>query len=69
VSEETALLAETAPAQDGEPGRGSEVAVPRGSETPELLADYLAKIGRGNLLTHRQEMVLSRATTAPDSTR
>jgi RNA polymerase primary sigma factor len=66
VSEETALLAETAPAQDGEPGRGSEVVLPRGSETPELLAGYLAKIGKGNLLTHRQEMVLSRKSRSGD---
>ena len=66
MSEETALLAETAPAQDGEPGRGSEVVLPRGSETPELLAAYLAKIGRGNLLTHRQELALSRKSRSGD---
>ncbi len=66
MSEETALLAETKPAQDGEPGRGSEAAVPRGSETPELLAGYLAKIGKGNLLTHRQEMILSRKSRSGD---
>jgi RNA polymerase primary sigma factor len=66
VSEETALLAETAPAQDDEPVRGSEVVLPRGSETPELLAGYLAKIGKGNLLTHRQEMILSRKSRSGD---
>ena len=66
MSEETALLAETAPDQDGEPGRGSEVAVPREAQTPELLAGYLAKIGRGNLLTHRQEMILSRKSRSGD---
>ena len=66
MSEETALLAETAPAQDGQPGQSSEVVLPRGSETPELLAGYLAKIGKGHLLTHRQEMALSRKSRSGD---
>ena len=29
-------------------------------ETPELLARYLGHIGKGNLLTHEEEMALSR---------
>ena len=35
-------------------------------ETPELLAGYLAKIGRGKLLTHREEISLSRRARAGD---
>ncbi len=31
----------------------------RGSQTPELLPSYLAYIGRGNLLTHKEEIELS----------
>jgi hypothetical protein len=29
-------------------------------ETPELLAGYLARISRGELLTHREELGISR---------
>jgi RNA polymerase primary sigma factor len=35
-------------------------------ETPELLAGYLAKIGRGRLLTHQEEISLSRRALAGD---
>jgi RNA polymerase primary sigma factor len=35
-------------------------------ETPELLASYLAKIGRGRLLTHQEEIYLSRQACAGD---
>lgn len=35
-------------------------------ETPELLAGYLKKIGRGRLLTHREEISLSRRVRAGD---
>ena len=35
-------------------------------ETPELLASYLAKIGRGKLLTHQEEISLSRRARAGD---
>jgi RNA polymerase primary sigma factor len=35
-------------------------------ETPELLARYLAYIGRGNLLTHAEEIGLSRRAEAGD---
>src|SRR5215210_1759457 len=36
------------------------------SEAPELLAGYLAMIGRGRLLTHREEISLSRRARAGD---
>src|SRR5215207_1061909 len=35
-------------------------------ETPELLAGYLAKIGRGRLLTHQEEISLSKRARAGD---
>ena len=35
-------------------------------QTPELLAGYLKKIGRGRLLTHREEISLSRRARAGD---
>ena len=35
-------------------------------ETPELLAKYLAHIGQGNLLTHQEEIDLSRRAKAGD---
>jgi RNA polymerase primary sigma factor len=35
-------------------------------KTPELLAGYLKKIGRGRLLTHQQEISLSRRARAGD---
>jgi len=35
-------------------------------ETPQLLAGYLAKIGQGKLLTHQEEISLSRRTRAGD---
>src|SRR3954467_5389160 len=35
-------------------------------ETPELLAGYLAKIGKGRLLTHQEEISLSRRALAGD---
>src|SRR5215211_7788352 len=35
-------------------------------KTPELLAGYLKKIGRGRLLTHREEISLSRRARAGD---
>ena len=39
----------------------------RESETPELLARYLSHIGRGDLLTHQEEIELSNAAKAGDS--
>src|SRR3954454_23974909 len=35
-------------------------------QTPELLAGYMAKIGRGRLLTHQEEISLSRRARAGD---
>ena len=66
MSEKTALLLETALAPDGEPEGDTEAAAPSGLETPELLAGYLAKIGKGGLLTHRQEVALSRKARSGD---
>jgi len=60
VSKESALLFENAP------DRGTEAAASSGLETPELLAAYLAKIGKGGLLTHRQEVVLSQKAHSGD---
>ena len=39
----------------------------RESETPELLAKYLAHIGQGHLLSHREEIDLSRRAKADDA--
>ncbi|MDQ3360312.1 MAG: sigma-70 family RNA polymerase sigma factor, partial [Actinomycetota bacterium] len=39
----------------------------RESETPELLAKYLAHIGQGHLLSHREEIDLSKRAKAGDS--
>jgi RNA polymerase primary sigma factor len=38
----------------------------RRSKAPELLPGYLAKIGRGGLLTHREEVALSRRARGGD---
>jgi len=38
----------------------------RGTETPELLAKYLAHIGQGDLLTHQEEIDLSNRAKAGD---
>src|SRR5215210_4008367 len=38
----------------------------RESETPELLAKYLRHIGQGDLLTHAEEIELSKAAKAGD---
>ena len=40
--------------------------IERESETPELLAKYLAHIGQGNLLTHKEEIDLSVRAKAGD---
>ncbi len=60
------MPSDTALALAGEPEGAAEVAAPRGSEAPELLADYLAKTGRGELLTHRQEKILSEKARSGD---
>ena len=54
----------TTPAPETE--EDAEPALPRGSEAPELLAGYLAKISRDELLTHRQELALSRRAHSGD---
>ena len=41
--------------------------IERESETPELLAKYLAHIGQGDLLTHAEEIDLSKRAKAGDS--
>jgi RNA polymerase primary sigma factor len=66
VSKKTTLLVETTPAADGEAEGDVEAAAPLGSEAPELLSAYLAKIGKGGLLTHRQELALSRRVRSGD---
>jgi len=40
--------------------------IERETETPELLAKYLSHIGRGDLLTHQEEIELSNAAKAGD---
>ncbi len=40
--------------------------IEREAETPELLAKYLAYIGRGDLLTHKEEVDLSKRARAGD---
>jgi RNA polymerase primary sigma factor len=40
--------------------------IEQGSETPELLAKYLAHIGQGDLLTHEEEIDLSKRAKAGD---
>ena len=55
MGKETALLEETRLA-----------AIRRETEAPELLAEYFAKIGKGDLLTHRQEVTLSRKARSGD---
>ena len=46
--------------------RYKEPASPHSSETPELLADYFARIGEGSLLSHRQEVDLSQKARSGD---
>ncbi|CAA9508775.1 MAG: RNA polymerase sigma factor RpoD, partial [uncultured Rubrobacteraceae bacterium] len=38
----------------------------RTSETPDLIPGYFARIDKGNLLTHREEISLSKAAEAGD---
>jgi len=49
-----------------EPEQDRGLAAPRGLEAPELLAEYFAKIGKGVLLTRRQEVSLSRKARSGD---
>ena len=48
-------------------GKENRAAVQRETETPGLLAGYFAKIGNAKLLTHRQEVDLSRKARAGDA--
>jgi RNA polymerase primary sigma factor len=50
---------------NGSEGEAGATAV-RGSEAPELLPGYLAKISRSRLLTHREEVALSRRAHSGD---
>ncbi len=54
----------TTPAPGTEEDAG--ISLPRQSEAPELLTGYLKKIGRDELLTHRQELTLSREAHSGD---
>src|SRR5215207_4183614 len=49
-----------------EPEEDTEAAAPRETETPGLLVGYLAKISKSDLLTHRQEVILSRKARSGD---
>ena len=49
-----------------EPEWDAVATVPSRSEAPELLAGYMAKISRGDLLTHRQEVDHSRRARSGD---
>lgn len=53
---------------DGDTKSGERARTERlsGHEAPELLAGYMARIGRGELLSHRQEVALSRKARAGD---
>ncbi len=48
------------------PQGGDEAAAAPSSGAPELLPDYLAKIGKGSLLTHRQEVDLAEKARSGD---
>lgn len=61
-----AIRSDTALASASDPEENAESVAPRGSEAPELLADYLRKISRGGLLTHQQESALSRRARSGD---
>jgi RNA polymerase primary sigma factor len=47
--------------------RAENLKVEREAETPELLAKYLAHIGQGDLLTHAEEIDLSKRVKAGDT--
>ena len=47
--------------------RAENLKVEREAETPELLAKYLAHIGQGDLLTHAEEIDLSKRAKAGDT--
>jgi RNA polymerase primary sigma factor len=47
-------------------GKTENNRVEREGETPELLGKYLSHIGQGNLLTHQEEIDLSKRAKAGD---
>ncbi len=53
-------------APDGELEGDTEAAAAHETETPELLAEYFVKIGKGGLLTHQQEVALSKKAHSGD---
>ena len=65
MSEKTAPLDATALAPNEDPEVSGAIA-PRATETPEFLVGYLARIGKGALLTHRQEVDLSQRARSGD---
>jgi RNA polymerase primary sigma factor len=68
MKEKSALPAGPDLFPDGEEPKGkSGAAAQRETGTPGLLAGYFAKIGNGKLLTHRQEVDLSRKAHAGDA--
>jgi RNA polymerase primary sigma factor len=68
MKEESVLSADLDLFPDGEEmGGKTGAAVQRETESPELLAGYFAKIGNGKLLTHHQEVDLSRKAHAGDT--
>jgi RNA polymerase primary sigma factor len=68
MKEQSALPADPDLFPDGEESGGKAGAVAqRETETPGLLAGYFAKIGNGKLLSHRQEVDLSRKALAGDA--
>ena len=56
----------TTPSSTDELERDAVAAVPNRSAAPELLVGYMAKISKGDLLTHRQEVDLSRRARSGD---
>ncbi|MDP8926219.1 MAG: hypothetical protein M3M97_04745, partial [Actinomycetota bacterium] len=46
--------------------RSGNAKIEREAETPELLAKYLRHIGQGNLLTHEEEIDLSKRAKQGD---
>ena len=68
MNEEKALPADSDLFPDGEETGGKTgAAAQRETGTPGLLAGYFAKIGNGKLLTHHQEVDLSRKAHAGDA--
>jgi len=56
----------SAPEGDDAAHLGHTLVAGQGEETPELLPGYFARIGKGRLLTHEEEVELSRRAEAGD---